>query len=97
MSEKNWAPGFIQLTRKTGVTYRIQIAEIARYEAGSLGETDGSYITLRGAEEELFVIETSDQIADLIRENWEKRISGEAAFGAEYGTGDYKIGKDGWK
>ena len=97
MSEKNWAPGFIQLTRKTGDTYWIQIAEIGRFEVGTFGETQGSYITLRGAEEERFVLETPEQIADLIRDNWEKRISGEAAMGAEYGSGDYKIGKDGWK
>lgn len=97
MSEKNWAPGFIELTRKIGVTYRIQIAEIVRFEVGTLGETEGSYITLRGTEEERFVLETPAQIADLIRDNWEKRISGEAAYAAEYGTGDYKIGKDGWK
>jgi hypothetical protein len=58
---------------------------------------EGSYIALRGTEDERFVLETPEQIADLIRDNWEKRISGEAAMGAEYGTGDYKIGKDGWK
>ena len=79
MSGKNWAPGFIQLTRKTGVAYCIQIVEIVRFEAGSLGETEGSYLTLRDTEEERFVLETSAQIADLIRDNWEKRISGEAA------------------
>ena len=78
MSEKNWAPGFIQLTRKTGVTYRVQIAEISRYEAGSLGETDGSYITLRGTDEERFVVETPAQMADLIRQEWENRISRDA-------------------
>jgi hypothetical protein len=43
------------------------------------------------------VHETPEEIADLIRDNWEKRVSGEAAFAAEYGSGDYKIGKDGWK
>ena len=97
MNEIQWVPGFIRLTRKTGVAYCIQIAEIVRFEVGTLDETEGSYITLRGTEDERFVTETPDQIADLIRENWEKRISGEAAFGVEYGSGDYKIGKDGWK
>jgi hypothetical protein len=96
VSGKNWAPGFIRLTRKTGVTYWIQIAEIICLNAGKLDGTPGSYIELKGQEEERFTLETPEQIADLIRENWEKRVSGEAAMGAEYGTGDYKIGKDGW-
>jgi hypothetical protein len=96
MSGKNWAPGFIQLSRKIGGTYWIQIAEIGRFEFGVLGEMEGSYIALRGTEDERFVLETPEQIADLIRDNWEKRVSGEAAMGAEYGTGDYKIGEDGW-
>ncbi len=78
MSEKNWAPGFIELTRKTGVTYRIQIAEIVRFEVGTLDETEGSYITLRGAEDERFVTETPKQIADLIRQEWEHRINRDA-------------------
>ena len=67
MSGKNWAPVFIQLTQKTGDTYWIQIAEIGCFEVGTFGETQGSYITLRGAEEERFVLETPEQIADLIR------------------------------
>jgi hypothetical protein len=96
VSGKNWAPGFIELTRKIGGTYWIQIAEIGRFELGVLGEMEGSYITLRGTEDERFVLETPEQIADLIRENWGMRVSGEAAMAAEYGTGDYKIGKDGW-
>lgn len=96
MSSKNWAPGFIQLTRKTGTTYWIQIAEIIRFEAGEFDGTPGSFVELKEREEERFTLETPDQIADLIRDNWEKRISGEAAMGAEYGSGDYKIGKNGW-
>lgn len=98
MSEKNWAPGFIKLTSGRGTTYWQCVAEIVQFNSGSRGDTYGSWITLRGEEEgERFVTETPEQIADLIRENWEKRISGEAAFAAEYGSGDYKIGKDGWK
>ena len=80
MSGKNWAPGFIQLTRKTGDTYWIQIAEIGRFEVGTFGETQGSYITLRGAEEERFVLETPEQIADLIRQEWEHRTNCGAAI-----------------
>ena len=98
MSGKNWAPGFIQLTRRAGSTYWVQIADIARFDSGTRSDTVGSYVTLRSEkEDERFVTETPEQIADLIRDNWEKRISGEAAMGAEYGSGDYKIGKDGWK
>lgn len=78
MSGKNWAPGFIQLTRKTGGTYWIQIAEIGRFEFGVLGETEGSYITLRGTEDERFVTETPEQITDLIRQEWEHRINRDA-------------------
>ncbi len=91
-----WAPGFIRLTRKTGVTYWVQIAEIICFDAGEFDGSPGSYIELKGREEERFTLQTPEQIADLIRDNWEKRISGEAAMGAEYGTGNYKIGKDGW-
>ena len=99
MSEKNWAPGFIQLRRhRLADPYWVQISNIVRFDVGTRGDAAGSYVTLRGEKDgERFVAETPDQIADLIRDNWEKRISGEAAFGAEYGTGDYKIGKDGWK
>jgi hypothetical protein len=75
VSGKNWAPGFIELTRKTGVTYWIQIAEIGRCELGVLGEVEGSYIALRGTEDERFVVETPEQIADLIRQEWEHRTN----------------------
>lgn len=75
MNEIQWVPGFIQLTRKTGVAYRIQIAEIVRFEVGTLGETEGSYITLRGTEEERFVLESPAQIGELIRLEWEGRVS----------------------
>ena len=97
MSGKNWAPGFIQLTSRAGTTYWQSVAEIVQFSSGTRGDTHGSYITLRGEDEgDRFVLETPEQIADLIRDNWEKRVSGEAAMGAEYGTGDYKIGEDGW-
>ena len=75
MNEIQWVPGFIRLTRKTGVTYRIQIAEIVRFEVGTLGETEGSYITLRGTEEERFVLESPEQIGELIRQEWEGGVS----------------------
>ena len=78
MSGKNWAPGFIRLTRKTGVTYWIQIAEIICLNAGKLDGTPGSYIELKGQEEERFTLETPEQIADLIRQEWEHRINREA-------------------
>ena len=75
MSEKNWAPGFIRSTRKTGVTYWIQIAEIICLNAGKLDGTPGSYIELKGQEEERFTLETPEQIADLIRQEWEGGVS----------------------
>ncbi len=78
MSGKNWAPGFIRLTRKTGVTYWIQIAEIICFDAGEFDGTSGSYIELKGREEERFTLETPEQIADLIRQEWEHRINREA-------------------
>jgi alkanesulfonate monooxygenase SsuD/methylene tetrahydromethanopterin reductase-like flavin-dependent oxidoreductase (luciferase family) len=97
MSEIRWVPGFIRLTSRAGTTYWQSVAEIVQFNAGTRGDTHGSYIFLRGEDgAERFVTESPDQIADLIRQEWEKRISGEAAMGAEYGTGDYKIGKDGW-
>ena len=75
MSGKNWAPGFIRLTRKTGVTYWIQIAEIICFDAGEFDGTSGSYIELKGQEDERFTIETPEQIADLIRQEWEGGVS----------------------
>ena len=75
MNEMQWVPGFIRLTRKTGVAYCIQIAELVRFEVGTLDETEGSYITLRGAEEERFVLETPEQIGELIRQAWEGGVS----------------------
>jgi hypothetical protein len=78
VSGKNWAPGFIRLTRKTGVTYWIQIAEIICFDAGEFDGTSGSYIELKGREEERFTLETPEQIADLIRQEWEHRINREA-------------------
>jgi hypothetical protein len=66
------------LTRKTGVTYWIQIAEIICFDAGEFDGTSGSYIELKGREEERFTLETPEQIADLIRQEWEHRINREA-------------------
>ena len=79
MSEKNWAPGFIKLTSGRGTTYWQCVAEIVQFNSGSRGDTYGSWIILRGEEEgERFVTETPDQIADLIRQEWENRISRDA-------------------
>ena len=79
MSGKNWAPGFIQLTSRGGLTYRQCVAEIVQFNSGTRGDTLGSYITLRGEEEgERFVTETPDQIAELIRQEWEHRINRDA-------------------
>ena len=76
MSGKNWAPGFIQLTSGRGTTYWQCVAEIVQFNSGSRGDTYGSWITLRGEEEgERFVTETPEQIADLIRQEWEGRVS----------------------
>jgi len=91
MSGKNWAPGFIQVLQRSGGWIYLQIADIGAVECNL-----GTAIRIRGTAYRIEVHETPEQIADLIRDNWEKRISGEAAMGAEYGTGDCKIGKDGW-
>ena len=92
MSGKNWAPGFIQVLQRSGGWIYLQIADIVAVECDL-----GTAIRIRGTAYRIEVHETPEEIADLIRDNWEKRISGEAAMGAEYGSGDYKIGKDGWK
>lgn len=79
MSGKNWAPGFIKLTSGRGATYWQCVAEIVQFNSGSRGDTYGSWITLRGEEEgERFVTEAPDQIADLIRQEWEHRINRDA-------------------
>ena len=95
MSGKNWAPGFIQLTRKAAGKISVQLDSVIIYEG--MNRTGGTTIRVREFPDWIQVEETLDEIANLIRENWEKRISGEAAYAAEYSTGDYKIGKDGWK
>ena len=79
MSGKNWAPGFIELTSGRGTRYWQCVAEIVQFNSGSRGDTYGSWITLRGEEEgERFTVETPDQIADLIRQEWEHRINRDA-------------------
>ena len=76
MSGKNWAPGFIQLTSRAGTTYWQFVAEIVQFSSGTRGDTHGSYITLRGEDEgDRFVAESPDQIADLIRQEWEGGVS----------------------
>lgn len=88
MNEIQWVPGFIRLTRKTGVAYCIQIAELVRFEVGTLDETEGSYITLRGTEEERFVLETPEQIGELIRQAWEGGVSLQAEIRRAVESGD---------
>ena len=88
MNEIQWVPGFIRLTRKTGVAYCIQIAELVRFEVGTLDEAEGSYITLRGTEEERFVLETPEQIGELIRQEWEGRVSLQAEIRRAVESGD---------
>ena len=80
MSEKNWAPGFIQLRRhRLADPYWVQISDIVRFDTGIRGDAAGSYVTLRGERDgERFVAETPDQIADLIRQEWEHRINRDA-------------------
>ena len=94
MSGKSWAPGFIQLSRKAGGTVSLRIDAVLIYEG--MNRTGGTTILVREFPDWIQVEESLEEISDLIRDNWEKRISGEAAMGAEYGSGDYKIGKDGW-
>ena len=79
MSELKWVPGFIELTSGRGTRYWQCVAEIVQFNSGSRGDTYGSWITLRGEDEgERFVAETPDQIAVLIRQEWENRISRDA-------------------
>lgn len=82
MNEIQWVPGFIELTQHDGVTYRLQIAQILDYSTGTLRdagrEITGSGITLVVGASERFVLETPEQIADLIRQEWENRISRDA-------------------
>jgi hypothetical protein len=73
--EREWAPGFIRLTRKTGVTYWVRIAEIICFDTGEFDGSPGSYIELKGREEERFTLETPDQIGELIRQAWEGGVS----------------------
>jgi hypothetical protein len=75
MSEIQWVPGFIRLTRKTGVTYWIQIAEIICIDGGKSDGLPGSYIQLKSQTEERFVLETPEQIGELIRQAfWKAEI-----------------------
>ena len=95
MNEMKWVPGFIQLTRKAAGKISVQLDSVIIYEG--MNRTGGTTIRVREFPDWIQVEESLEEISDLIRENWGMRVSGEAAMGAEYGTGDYKIGKDGWK
>ena len=79
MSEKNWVPGFIELTQHDGAKYRLQIAQILDYSTGTLRdagrEITGSGITLVVGASERFVLETPEQIGELIRQAWEGGVS----------------------
>ena len=79
MNEIQWVPGFIELTQHDGVKYRLQIAQILDYSTGTLrdagGEITGSGLTLVGSLSERFVLETPDQIGELIRQAWEGGVS----------------------
>ena len=94
MNEMQWVPGFIQLSRKAGGTVSLRIDAVLIYEG--MNRTGGTTIRVRECPDWIQVEESLEEISDLIRDNWERRISGEAAYAAEYSTGDYKIGKDGW-
>jgi hypothetical protein len=76
MNEIQWVPGFIRVTSGAGTTYWQFVAEIVQFSSGTRGDTPGSYITLRGEDEgDRFVMESPDQIADLIRQEWEGGVS----------------------
>jgi hypothetical protein len=76
MNEIQWVPGFIQLTSGRGTTYWQCVAQIVQFSSGTRGDTHGSYITLRGEDEgDRFTRETPEQIADLIRQEWEGGVS----------------------
>ena len=76
MNEIQWVPGFIRLTSRAGTTCWQCVAEIVQFNAGARGDTHGYYIFLRGEDgAERFVAESPDQIADLIRQEWEGGVS----------------------
>ena len=79
MSEKNWVPGFIELTQHDGAKYRLQIAQILDYSTGTMRdagrEITGSALTLAGGAGGRFVFETPEQIGELIRQEWEGSVS----------------------
>jgi hypothetical protein len=79
MNEIQWAPGFIQLTSRTGAKYRQCVAEIVQFSSGTRGDRHGSNVILRGEDEgDRFTLETPEEIAGLIRQEWEHRINREA-------------------
>jgi hypothetical protein len=76
MNEIRWVPGFIRLTSRAGTTYWACVAEIVQFSSGTRGDTHGSCITLRGEDEgDRFVLETPDQIGELMRQEWEGSVS----------------------
>ncbi len=76
MNEIQWAPGFIQLTSRTGAKYRQCVAEIVQFSSGTRGDRHGSNVILRGEDEgDRFTLETPEEIAGLIRQEWEGGVS----------------------
>jgi hypothetical protein len=52
------------------------VAQIVQFYSGIRGDTHGSYIILRLEDEgDRFAAESPDQIADLIRQEWEGGVS----------------------
>jgi hypothetical protein len=76
MNEIQWVPGFIRLTSGRGTPYWQCVAQIVQFYSGIRGDTHGSYIILRLEDEgDRFAAESPDQIADLIRQEWEGGVS----------------------
>ena len=76
MNEIQWVPGFIKLTTRGGSSYWVQVADIVQFQSGARYDTSGSYVRLRGEKDgDRFVVETPDQIGELIRQAWEGGVS----------------------
>lgn len=106
-SKKPWVPGFVELTaftvdRETGQTVvtsepmLLAISVIEHVMLCAVSASRGincSSLRIKSQQpwDAIRVLETPDQVAALIREEWRRRVMNEAIVRAEYGSGQYPV------
>ena len=93
-SKKPWVPGFIWVTpypeheNRPEEPVLVPVAEIVRVRKMTYLY---SQIECSRTIAVWCILETPDQVAALIREEWRQRVRNEAIVRAEYGSGQYPV------